>query len=296
MQKKSESQSALVAHDDRQAPLAPQANGPQGRVAPAWQVLTPSQRRVPLSVPPLQVDGMQMVPDRYLRQAPLPSQVPSVPQVAAVLSAHWPSGSWPAGTVAQVPAVPGCAHERQVPSQAVPQQVPCSQKPELHWSAVAQVLPSGFLPQLPLTQVLGDAQSPSVLHVVRQVLAAPSQVNGMHDCVAVGTQAPLPSQREARFMLDPLQVGGRQVTPDGYLRQAPAPSQTPSVPQLASPWSGHLSRGSVPISAGMQWPTLPLTPHDRQGPVHASLQQTPSTQKALRQSSLPLHDRPSVLR
>ncbi len=252
MQKKVVAQSASVPHDVRQVPFPPQANGSHGRVKPAWQVPVPSQRRVPLSVPPLQVAAAHMVPVRYLRQAPAPSQAPSVLHVDAPLSAHWPSGSSPAGTVLQVPAVPGRAQDRQVPSQVVPQQVPCSQKPELHSPAAVHAEPSGFLPQLPFTQVLGAAQSASVAHVVRQALAVGSQVNGMHDCVAVGTHAPLPSQRDARSMLVPLHIAVWQVRPAGYLRQPPAPSQTPSVPQLASPWSGQRSRGSVPTSAGTQ--------------------------------------------
>ena len=36
---------------------------------------------------------MHVVPAAYGRQPPLPSQKPSVSQVAAVASAHWPSGS-----------------------------------------------------------------------------------------------------------------------------------------------------------------------------------------------------------
>jgi hypothetical protein len=142
-----------------------------------------------------------------LRQAPAPLQVPSVSQVSAPLSAHWPSGSWPAGTVLQVPAVPDSAHDRQVPAQVVPQQVPCSQNPELHCEAPAQALPSGFLPQLPFTQVLGVEQSVSIMQLVRQVPLG-SQAKGAHDWAAVGTQSPLPSQRETRVMVAPLQLAG----------------------------------------------------------------------------------------
>jgi hypothetical protein len=220
MQTKSVPQSLDDVHADRQVPLPPQAKGSQARVAPARQTPLPSQRRLPLSVPAVQLVAAHTVLEGYLRQAPAPLQVPSLPQVAAPLSAHWPSGSWPAGTVEQLPAVPGRAHDLQTPSQTVPQQVPCSQKAELHWSAVVQALPRGFLPQLPPTQVFGVAQSASVLQVVRHISTVPSQVNGAQDWVAVGTQAPLPSQREARFMFDPLQVEARQA---------------PSVPQLARP-------------------------------------------------------------
>jgi hypothetical protein len=64
IQKKSVAQSADVVHAVRQVPPAPQAKGSQGRVTPAWQTPAPSQRRVPLSVPALQVTAAHMVPER----------------------------------------------------------------------------------------------------------------------------------------------------------------------------------------------------------------------------------------
>ena len=124
-------------------------------------------------VEPLQLSGTQIVPLAYCRQAPPPSQVPSVPQVEAPLSAHWPSGSTPAGTSVQVPAVPAIPQDRQAPEQAVRQQVPCSQKPLEHSVAPAQVAPLGFLPQLPPVQTLGATQSLSVVQVTRQAPEAP---------------------------------------------------------------------------------------------------------------------------
>ena len=73
----------------------------------------------------------------------------------------------------QVPALPGNAHDRQVPVHVVPQQTPCSHIPELHSAAFPQVAPIGFLPQLPVMQVLGALQSPLTVQVVRQVPLAP---------------------------------------------------------------------------------------------------------------------------
>ena len=69
--------------------------------------------------------------------------------------------------------MPVSAHDRQVPVHAVPQQIPCSQNPELHSPAAAQVAPIGFLPQLPVRQVLGALQSPSPPQVMRQVPPVP---------------------------------------------------------------------------------------------------------------------------
>jgi len=59
-------------------------------------------------VVPEQEAAVQTVPLTYWRQAPLPSQVPSVPQLAAPSSVHWLSGvgACPAGKLVQVPALP----------------------------------------------------------------------------------------------------------------------------------------------------------------------------------------------
>ena len=62
-------------------------------------------------------------------------RAPFVPQVVAPASLHWLSGSAPAGTATQVPTEPARLHALQVAAQAVAQQTPCAQKPEL------QVLP-----------------------------------------------------------------------------------------------------------------------------------------------------------
>jgi hypothetical protein len=129
-------------------------------------VPAPSQVRAGVNVVPAQVDAAQVVPLAYRRQAPLPSQVPSVPQVDAPLSVHWLNGSAPAATDAQVPTVPVSAHDRQMPAQAVAQQTPCSQKPELHSPAAPHVAPIGFLPQLPARQVFGLVQSEAEAQVV----------------------------------------------------------------------------------------------------------------------------------
>jgi len=50
-------------------------------------------------------------------------------------------------------------HDAQVPEQAVEQQTPCAQKPELHIAFEVQGAVMGSLPQLMLTQLLGDEQS-----------------------------------------------------------------------------------------------------------------------------------------
>jgi hypothetical protein len=221
--------------------------------------------------------GVQTVPLTYLRQPPLPSQVPSVPQVEAALCAHCPPSALPAGTLVHVPALPGTAQERQRPVHAVWQQTPCWQKPEKQSSFVPQVAPAGALPQLRAVQTLPELHWASVVQVVRQVPSVP-HAKGVQGSPEAGTQAPCPSQREACVRVAPMQVCGWQVMPAGYSRQLPAPLQAPSRPQLEMPSSGHSLRGSVPGSAATQVPTESADAQVRQMPEQSVLQQTPSKQ------------------
>src|SRR5262252_1750756 len=187
--------------------------------------------------------------------------------------------------------LPGSAQERHVPVQAVPQQIPSSQKPELHSAALPQVAPIGFLPQLPALQLVGATQSASPAQMTMHLALLP-QVNGAHDCAAGATHAPSPSQRDAACSIVPVQVCDAQTVPEGYLLHAPVPSQTPSVPQLCGPVSSHSLRGSVPRSANMHVPTAPCRAQLRQTSVQALSQQTPSTQNPLAQSAASRHDVP----
>ena len=66
----------------------------------------------------------------------------------------------------QVPSLPESAHDWQVPEQAVLQQTPCWQKPELQSSPTAQVPPGGPLPQLPLTLTRVVAEAHALLRIV----------------------------------------------------------------------------------------------------------------------------------
>jgi hypothetical protein len=162
-----DTQSPSTVQVVRQAPV-PHTKGSHRDVVASWQVPVPLHERPDVSVDPVQLGATHGVPATYSRQAPAPLQVPSLAQPAAPASAHWFSGSWPLGTLVHVPSVPAMAQERQVPVQALPQQIPCSQKPELHWAGVVQVAPTGSSPQLAPLHVLGDAQSAVVAQVVRQ--------------------------------------------------------------------------------------------------------------------------------
>ena len=103
----------------------------------------------------------------------MPSQVPSVPQLAAPLSVHWFSGSLPTAAKVQVPAVPASAQDRQVPVQLELQQTPCWQRPEAHSVPPVQAVPRGFFVHWPALQMLGETHSLSPVQVVRQVPLGP---------------------------------------------------------------------------------------------------------------------------
>ena len=70
-----------------------------------------------------------------------------------------------------------------------------------------------------------------------------------------------------------------------YFRQPAAPSQVPSVMQLAAPLSMQTCRGSAAFAGvGLHMPIDEGRAQLRQAPPHASSQQTPSTQKVLTHS------------
>jgi hypothetical protein len=66
------------------------------------------------------------------------------------------------------------------------------------------------------------------------------------------------------------------------------------VPQLAGLVCAHTWCGSVPDATGVQVPTLPLIAQDMHAPEQSPSQHTPSEQKPLAQSLVPLHDWPRI--
>jgi hypothetical protein len=76
-----------------QAVALPQMRLPeQAAAVTAWQVPLPLQVCAGVSVETLHMEAAHCVPVGYLRQAPAPLQVPSSPQVEALLRAHWVVG------------------------------------------------------------------------------------------------------------------------------------------------------------------------------------------------------------
>jgi hypothetical protein len=84
----------------------------------------------------------------------------------------------------------------------------------------------------------------------------------------------------------PSQVPGAHVVPRTKLRQAPAPSQVPSRPQVDGSDAGQVAavRGFPPAGTNEQIPCAPAVLQDLHVSVQALLQQTPSTQNPLPQS------------
>ena len=109
-------------------------------VAPGLQRPAPSHTCAPTTASPSQLPALHGVPAAYLRQPPAPSQVPSSPQVLAMLAAHVlaPRGLPPVSMPTQVPADASAAHVMQPSVQAVLQQIPSTQKPLAQSLAHAQ--------------------------------------------------------------------------------------------------------------------------------------------------------------
>jgi hypothetical protein len=92
----------------------------------------------------------------------------------------------------------------------------------------------------------------------------------------------LPSHVPAGCSVADEQLAGVHVVPTGKFRQLPAPSQVPSRPQVEGSVALHIvgSDGGEPAVSGMQNPSMPACPHEKQGiPEQSTLQQTPCEQK-----------------
>lgn len=208
-------QSALVEQVVRQALVAlPQVYTPQLIVGCA-QLPTPSQAPIGVSVEPLHIALPQLVPSAPLRQAPLPSQVPSGPQ-GGVAAAQAPWGStFPAGSGRHDP-VPLRLQTWHMPQLAAEQQTPSTQLPLPHSLPAAQSWPRRLRPQEPALQKLPEAQSALLLQTETQAVpVAALQANGKQDWVEAGLQVPAPSQVRGALAVTPPagQAGPRHCVP-----------------------------------------------------------------------------------
>ncbi len=120
------------------------------------------------------------------------------------------------------------------PVHAALQHTPSTQNPLPHWLDVVQAPPRPTLPaHWPPEQNEPDTQSVSPAQDVLQAVVL--HTKGEQVDVAPATQAPVPLQVAATVCDPPAHDAAEQRVPDAYFRHAPAPSQTPSEPQLVAP-------------------------------------------------------------
>ena len=141
----------------------------------ATQTPAPSQFRASVAVEPVHVGAAHCVALLYLRQAPAPLQVPSLPQLDAAAIGHCDttSGGSPFAIGEHVPTLPMSEQDMHVPPHALLQQMLFTQNPDAQSPPMpdGQLPPIGILPQLLATHVLPDVQSAVVL--VQVCLQAP---------------------------------------------------------------------------------------------------------------------------
>ncbi len=131
------------------------------------------------------------------------------------------------------------------------------------------------------------------MQLVAHVPLATLQMYGAQaDAPARAWQTPAPLQTSAVAKLESQRVAP-QLVPATSRRHAPFPSQVPSRPQLCAASTGQSLRGSLPFATSPQTPSAPLPLPAAvqlwQSPLHALLQQTPSTQLPDAQSAALLH-------
>jgi hypothetical protein len=153
--------------------LGSQVYGGQGCDFVSEQLPSPSQVRMSSTESPWQVPALHSVPRGYFRQAPLPSQAPSRPQVPAELLGHMDEsmGRAPAGTAAHSPRELGRLHAMQVSPHEEVQHTPSTQKPVWHWRSQPHASPL-FLDRLGVSSVQTKGAVTSVGASTRPSLAA----------------------------------------------------------------------------------------------------------------------------
>jgi hypothetical protein len=188
----------------------------QDDVVAAAQAPAPSHRRADVKVEPVQLPAAHCVPLMYLRQAPAPSHVPSLPQVDAAAIGHCDAvtGGLPAAIGVHVPRLVAIEQDMQVPAQALLQQMLLTQNPVAQSPPIpdGHGPPGGILPQLMFTQVLPDTQSAAEL--VHVILHAPvPQRYGVHGLMVAARHIPTPSQVLGDDSVDPVQLAAAQLVP-----------------------------------------------------------------------------------
>jgi len=284
MQTFGDAQSASLAQVDLHI-ATPHLNGKQELAGGVTHVPAPSHVDAGVSVIPLagQLAAPQAVPCAYSWQAPAAHR-PFVRQVPVMLTQVWAGSGLFTGTLVQVPIVPDSAHDRHALAQAVAQQTPCAQLPDMHSPAAEQNEPGGFKPHELPTHTLPGEQFASRAQAPKHLL--PLQAYGTHAMALGATQLPVALQVDSGVYMLLAQRSGAQTVPGRCRRQPPAPSHFPSVPQVDAGWVAHMLRGSSsPAVTGRHVPLVDGSAQLRQAPAQAWSQQTASTQWLLAQSA-----------
>jgi hypothetical protein len=125
---------------------------------------------------------------------------------------------------------------RQASVQALLQQTPWAQDPLAHSVLPEQLAPSRLRPHEPGTPPwphrFGGTHSASLEQAVKQRVVL--QRYGAQARLLGRAQYPLASHRDGSVSRSVVQSSGAQTVPAAYKRQAPVPSQRPSVPHVAA--------------------------------------------------------------
>jgi hypothetical protein len=263
--------------------VAPQMNGVQFVVVAVGQLPAPSQLAAAVATPFAQLAARHEVVAGALAQAPPAAQAPVLPHGGAATQRE---SVVPAASAEQVPLVPpvlAAEHAVQAPVQAVLQQNPSTQLPEVHWLAAVHAVPfAAFAVQVVPEQKSPEMQSVSAAQLVLQAVAP--HTSGVQLVVVAAGQLPAPSQLAAAVATPFAQLAARHEVVEGALAQAPPAAQAPVLPQGGA----AAQRVSVvPAASAEQVPLVPpvlAAEHAVQAPAQAVLQQNPSTQLPDRQS------------
>jgi hypothetical protein len=156
--------------------VGPHAYAPHDAGLAAEQVPAPSQVLAGVCVVPVHDSLPQLVPTAHRRHAPMPSHMPSRPQLVVDSGVHSLSGSVPPGTARQMPSgwvVLLIAHATQAPTHADSQHTPSMQNRLAHSPAAAHAAPFAFAAMHePDAQMLPIAQSLLDAHVVLHAVAS----------------------------------------------------------------------------------------------------------------------------
>jgi hypothetical protein len=269
-------QLALVTHDVVHA-LAPQMNGEQFAVATAGQAPVPVQLAAKVAMPLAQLAVRHDVVDDASAQAPPAAQAPVFPHSVPVVQRE---SVVPVVVAPQVPLAPpvfAAEHALHAVVQALLQQKPSAQNPDVHWLAALHEPPFAFL----ATQAVAEQKSPAMQSVsAAQVIlhAGDPHTNGAQLLVAAVGHAPAPLQLAAAVAMPLVQLAVRHDVVDDARAQTPPTAHAPVLPHTEP----VMQRESVvPAVMAAQVPLVPpvfAAEHALHAVVQALLQQNPSAQ------------------